>query len=251
MKKTLSVVVMASLVVVILLCSFIAYQTREAEAVNGLNGEAGVILPSGRKIVLNTKRHPLAVFTVNSVSDLPEDTIIYWRFWLNLKATGISGRLVSVRFKLWQEINGQPSNWMAGTEGVSENIPPTSPTEEWFQVELPKDVVVKVPIKYRDAFWETEPPIYAPYSELSEDGTHVIREARMDQLGQMLAGAPDGYTMTWTLYCTIVEIRWEWEEAGVTKTGVIKPEPSEISYTFVITKHEAGLDVTLESEASH
>lgn len=225
----------------------------QGEATNGLNGEAGIVKADGTIIPLAVKGSALAIFTVNNVEDLTDEDYIYWRFWLNLKATGIAGILTSVRFKLWQRIDGSPSAWKAGTEGTSSaTIPGTSPSEAWFQTNLPVEKSVTLPLKYRDALLAEgadEPPM-APYSVLSEDGTHAIRAVRTDRLGLFLGGAPDGYTVTLEMFCEVVEVTWEWTEAGVLKTGTMQPSPKQISYAFVITKTEAGLEATLTDEAS-
>jgi len=210
------------------------------QSVNGLNGEAGVIKGDGTIV-------PFAVF-VNS-KELVAGDMIYWKFWLNIKVSSVSGSLVSVRFKLWQKWNGATGDWTAGTEGSGDR-PATSPTETWFQVSLPANHEVVVPIKYRDNFYpgvETAANLL-PGTTLSENRQSVIRDRRVDVESWMETLA-DG-TYTYTLYCTIVSITWQYTEGGVVKTASIVPSPSEIYYTFTIVKTTAEITATLSGSGS-
>lgn len=244
----MATVLTSIIILVTLIAGFFAANIPKPQAINGLNGEAGVILPNGEVIILETKPNPLAIYKVNSVSDLPEDTLIFWRFWLNLKATGFSGTVTGVRFSLTQKINGVLEPWCAGTENWGDR-PQTFKNEAWFLVNLPKDIVITVPIKYRDNFCGGEPPLL-PYTEYSADKTHVIRDRRMDVVKHFVLLV--GQTVTWEIFCEVHEITWQWVEVGVTKTGSITSSPSIVSYIFTITKTaEAGITATLSSGASH
>lgn len=245
MKMRNMTVIVAVLVAIITLVLFVN-TIAVGEVTNGLTGEAGIIKSDGTIIPLQVMPHPLAVWTVNSIACGDGDWL-YWRFWLNLKATGVDGSLTNVRYKLWQKFNEGASTWVAGTEEWGDR-PQTFSNEVWFRTSLPVDTLVTVPIKYRDDLWFDEPTTMSPYSELSTDGTHAIRAARVEQLN------PDAWgegTSTWEVFCTVQEITWQWKEAGSYKTGSIQPIPYEVSFKFTITKTTAGLTATLESSSSH
>jgi len=208
---------------------------------NSVGGEAGIIKADGTVIKLTVKTSSLAVFIVNS-RDVSANDFIYWKFWLNLQTSGVSGNLTTVHFKLWQKWNGAVSGFNQGTE--NSNPPATNPVESWFQVALPQDQMVVVPLKYRDSF---DPPENAtnvfPFSTLSSDGTHVIRDRRIEYTGNFIY--LDYGTYTWQMICTVIGVTWE--HNGISET--ITPSPNEISFTFTVTK-ASGLTVTLSGQGS-
>lgn len=83
-----------ALVLIIALCVVVYNARISAEAVNGLNGEAGIIKKDGTIIPLQERQFPLALWQVNSV-DVDEGDYVYWKFWLDVKATGNAGQLTS------------------------------------------------------------------------------------------------------------------------------------------------------------
>jgi len=215
-------------------------------------GEAGIVTAEGKIIKLQVKQFPLAVWTVNSKT-LQKGDFIYWKFWLNLKAVDYDAKLLKVRFTLSQKLQFPDgtvlTDWVAGTEQVASKygIPLTAPDEEWFRVDLPKDQVVIVPIKYRDATvptWNEPDATIAPFSYY--DGKSMVRSARIDRPNPDWNDWEDG-TYIWTVRCTVHEIVWE-------QTGEVKsmtPKPSTVEYTFTIKKQSGSLEATLSSLASH
>jgi len=226
--------------------------------INGLNSEAGIVHADGSRVSFNTVGLTFATVSVNG-HPLQMTDMIYWRFWLVLRASGSisNAQTTAVRFKLWQTLNG-PSNYQAGTEhtpNATNLTPATSPTETWLLKSLPINTDVTMPLKYKDC-WAgegrvdnaTNPWIYTMADPTNS--SQAIREARLEQAIDF-STYPIG-THVWTLYCEVVSVAWSWTESGQPKTGTITPSPAQISYVFTVIVGSGGaLSITLNSIASH
>lgn len=219
--------------------------------INGLNGEAGVVKADGTVIPFQTGQSLYSSVQVNGVY-LNLNDWLYWRFWLVLKSSGNiqNPSLTAVHFKLWQ--TGINEAYIAGTEGVAVGMLTTSPTESWFQVALPVDTAVTVPIKYRDNWLgdgavdnATNP---APYTEVV--GGQAVRSARVEKAADFASWAAGTYT--WTLYCDVISVSWTYTVPGQgVQTQTFQPTPWRIYYTFTIVVGASGsLSVTLSGAGS-
>lgn len=253
-QKTKLIFGMIIIVIAALAVGFYSSAWLSLPPVNGLMMDAGIVKPDGTIIRLYPS---LSVFTVNTVPVNPTD-YFYFRPVLNLQPTGVSGTLTGVRFKYenkWTFSDGTTYNWYVGTEGVVDitRVPPTSPTESWFQMALTvanPPTTYTVPLKFRDASWggSLEPlplSVYEPTYTWTGGTTtgDAIRQAALHAASE-IAAKPDG-TTTLTCTITVVAVTWQWHELGVAKTGTIVPSPATLSYTFTITKSTAGLTATL------
>lgn len=236
------VILIGTLAIIALLAAliFISVPFTPTQTGMTLQGEAG--------LYRNGEFYPLSIWTVNAKTAQDGD-VLYWRFWLTLTAQNVDGQLTSVRFTLWQK--GLNEAWIMGTEGVTPGNPATSPTELWFQTALPNGVPVTMPIKYRDVICEGAETISnpLPYSTWDSATSTFVRAARVEKL--FADRWPIG-TTTWELHCTVVALTWQYFDGTSTKTETVTSSPSDIYFTFSITRTEVGgLTVTLVGQGSH
>lgn len=234
-------------IIIILVIGGVGYYltTTVSTTIMALQGEAGVYR--------NDQPVPFSIWSVNN-HQCQDGDALYWKFWLLLNAN-TDGQLTAVRFKLTQKINGVDNGWIMGTEGVASGSPYTSSTESWFTISLPKDAQTVVPIKYRDLYCggsggtEETPTNLLPYTENDPiNSSRTIRSARVERLYSDRWGTG---TTTWEMHCTIVELTWQYTENGQLQTKKIVPSPNDISFTFAITRTEAGLSVSVVGQGSH
>jgi len=222
----------------------IAWVYTSQQTKSGMLVEVGIIRSDGTIVPLNIRGDaPLATFTVNGVP-VTETDWIYMKAWLNLKATGTSGTVTSIRFKYWQKWMGVPESEVFGTEEGYKVY--TSPTESWFLVSLPQDIDVKVPLKYRDFLVEGEPATPIPFSVYDPTNNQMIREARLFKMGSLNMPTEGTYTME--MMCTVYEVKWQYDSHSEDVTL----SPNTYYVKFVITKTVSGsLSATISGQASH
>jgi len=220
-----------------------------SETPHNLSFQAGIIKPDGTIVPLNPPKGLLSWWTVNNVR-VDDTDILFFQPWLNLTATGVPGALKSVQFTYNQTWQGTLSSWQAGTSSSAN--PRTDKSESWFQVNLPLNTPIVIPVKFRDNFdsggGENVANLF-PFTTLASDGVHVIRDRRMFRLIEF-NNLPDG-TYTLVMYLTITQIQWQYTQGGTTQIGTVVPSPNRISCTFNLQKQAtAGLAISLQSTSS-